>query len=210
MGPRMLTEDQKRSRLDISRYLLSRYEDDPEEFMDRVVTQDETWVHHFDPESKKQSMQWKHPGSPPPKKFKRVSSAGKVMASIFWDNQGVIMVDYLEEGRTINGAYYAEELRRLRQEIVRKRRGKLTRGVLLLQDNAPAHTSQVVMAAATECGFEVLPHPPYSPDLAPSDFYLFPKLKTNLRSRNFGSNEGVIDAVNEYLGTRMKTSILKG
>ena len=77
-------------------------------------------VHHFDPESKKQSMQWKHPGSPPPKKFKRVSSAGKVMTSIFWNNQGVTMVDYLEEGRTINGAYYAEELRRLRQEIVRK------------------------------------------------------------------------------------------
>ena len=57
------------------------------------MTQDETWVHHFDPESKKQSMQWKHPDSPPPlKKFKRVSSAGKVMDSIFWDNQGVIMV----------------------------------------------------------------------------------------------------------------------
>ena len=52
---------------------------------------------------------------------------------------------------------------------MRKRRGKLTRDVLLLQDNAPAHTSQVAMAAATECGFEVLPHPPYSPDLAISD-----------------------------------------
>ena len=127
--------------------------------MDRVVTQDETWVHHFDLESKKQSMQWKHPGSPPPKKFKRVSSAGKVMASIFCNNQGVIMVDYLEEGPMINGAYYAEELRRLHQEIVRKRRGKLTRGVLLLLNNAPAHKSQVAMAAATECGFEVLPHP---------------------------------------------------
>ena len=132
------------------------------------------------------------------------------MASIFWDNQGVIMVDYLEEGRTINGAYYAEELRRLRQEIVRKRRGKLTRGVLLLQDNAPAHTSQVAMAAATECGFEVLPHPPYSPDLAPSDFYLFPKLKTNLRGRNFGSNEGVIDAVNEYLGDQDEDFYFEG
>ena len=45
--PRMLTEDQKRSRLDISRYLLSHYEDDPEEFMDRVVTQDETWVQNL-------------------------------------------------------------------------------------------------------------------------------------------------------------------
>ena len=148
--PRMLTEDQKRSRLDISRYLLSRYEDDPEEFMDRVVTQDGSRDHHFDPESKKQSMQWKHHFSPPPKKFRRVSSAGKVIASTFWDNQGVIMVDYLEEGRTINGAYYAEELRRLRQEIVRKGREKLTRGVLLLHDNASAHTSQVAMAAGSK------------------------------------------------------------
>ena len=95
----MLTEDQKRSMIDISRYLLASYEDDSEELMDRVVTQDETLVHHFDPESKKQSMQWKHHGSPPHKKFKRVSSAGKVMASVFWDNQGVTMVNYLEKGK---------------------------------------------------------------------------------------------------------------
>ena len=61
---RMLTKDQKKSRLDISKYLLSLYDDDPEEFMHQVVIQDETWVHHFDPEAKKQSMQWKHPGSP--------------------------------------------------------------------------------------------------------------------------------------------------
>ena len=196
---RMLTDDLKRSRLDISRYLLSRYEDDPGDFIDRVVTQDETWVHHFDPESKMQSMQWKHPGLPPPKKFKRVSSAGKAMASVFWDSQGVIIIDYLEQGRTINGAYYAAELRRLLQEIARKRRRKLARGVLLLQDNAPAHTSQVVMTAATECGFEFLPHLPYSPDMALSDFYLFPKLKSNRRGTQFGSNEGVIAAVNEYL-----------
>ena len=89
--PRMLYDDQKRSRLDISRYLLSRYEDDPGDFIDLVVTQDETWVHHFEPESKMQRMQWKHPGSLPPNKFKRVSSAGTVMASVL----GVIMTDYL-------------------------------------------------------------------------------------------------------------------
>ena len=141
-------------------------------------------------------MQWKHPGSPPPKKFKRVSSAGKVMASVFWDSQGVIMIDYLEQGRAINDAYYAAELRCLRQEIAKKRRGKLTHGVLLLQNNAPAHISQVAMTAATECGFEVLPHPPYSPDMAPSHFCLFPKLKSNLHGTQFGSNEGIIAAVN--------------
>ena len=52
-------------------------------------------------------MQWQHPCSPPSKKFKRVSAAGKVMASLFYDSQGVIIVDYLEEGGMINGAYYA-------------------------------------------------------------------------------------------------------
>ena len=70
MVPRKLTDDQKRTRLDISRYLLFHYEDDPGDFIERVVTQDETWVHHFDLESKMQSKQWKHPGSPSPKKFK--------------------------------------------------------------------------------------------------------------------------------------------
>ena len=63
---------------------------------------------------------------------------------------------------------------------------------------------------ATECGFEVLPHPPYSPDMAPSDFYLFPKLKSNLRGTQFGSNEGIIAAVNEYLEDQEKDFYLEG
>ena len=67
-----------------------------------------------------QSKQWKHLGSPPPKKFKRVHSAEKLIASIFWESQGVIMIEYLEHGRTINGAYYAGKLRWLPQEIARK------------------------------------------------------------------------------------------
>ena len=107
--PRMLTDDQKRFRLDMSNYFLSRYEDDPGDFINRVVTKDETWVHHFDPESKKQSMRWKHPGSvTPPNKFKKASSAGKVMALAFEESQGVIMIDYFQQSRTINGAYYEE------------------------------------------------------------------------------------------------------
>ena len=122
------------------------------------------------------------------------------MASIFGDSQGVIMIDYLEQGCMTNGAYHAGELRWLRQEIARKRQGKLTCCVLLLQDNAPAHTSQVAMTAATECGFEILPHLPYSPDMAPSDFYLFPKLKSHLLGTQYGSNEDVISVVNAGKG----------
>ena len=91
------------------------------------------------------------------------------------------------------------ELRRVHQEIVKERRVKLTRGVLLLQGNAPAYTSQVTMAVATKCSLQVLSHPPYSPDLAPSDFYLFPYLITYLRYRQFWSKK---DAVDEYLWDR--------
>lgn len=137
--------------------------------------------------------------SPPPKKFKQTASVGKVMASVFWDSEGVIMIDYLEKGKTINGEYYASELTKLKTAIKEKRRGKLRAGVLLLQDNAPAHTAQVAVAEAAKCGFELLPHPPYSPDLAPSDFYLFPKLKSHLRGHHFGNNDDVIDAVEEFL-----------
>ena len=88
------------------------------------------------------------------------------------------MIDYLKQGRTINGAYYAGEVIRLhvRQEITRKRQGKLTRGVLLLQDNVPVHTSQVAMTIATECGFEIRPHPPFLLIWHLLTFYLFPKL----------------------------------
>ena len=79
-----------------------------------------------------------------------------------------------------------------------------------LQDYAPAYTMQVAMAAAAKCGFQVLPHPLYSPDLALSDFCLFLRLKTNLRGRNFESNEGVIDAVNEYLGDQDEDFCFEG
>jgi hypothetical protein len=65
----------------ILRYLCFLYEGEPD-YIYRLLAHDEIWVHHFDPESKKPSMQWKHSGSPPPKKFKRVPSAGKMMASI--------------------------------------------------------------------------------------------------------------------------------
>ena len=92
-------------RQDISKYLLSRYGDDPSDFIKRVVTQDETCVHHFDDGRVKNAEQtMEAPWLTPPKKFKRVHSVGKVMTSIFWDSQEVIMVDYLEQGRTINGA----------------------------------------------------------------------------------------------------------
>jgi len=63
---------------------------------------DETWLYHYDPETKQQSMEWQHSGSPRPKKFRVQKSAGKVLASIFWDQDGILLIDYLPNGHTIN------------------------------------------------------------------------------------------------------------
>jgi len=93
--------------------------------------------------------------------IRKIASAGKVIACVFWDSEGVLMTDYLERGKTVTGIYYAESLRKLYAAIKHKRRGKLRQGVLLHHDNAPAHTSAVAMAAIRECGFELLNHPPY-------------------------------------------------
>ena len=74
----------------------------------------------------------------------------------------------------------------------------------------PIHTAPVAAAEAANCGFELLPHAPYSPDLAPSDFYLFPKLKTHLRGHHFGNNNEVIHAVEEYLEAQDATFFRDG
>jgi histone-lysine N-methyltransferase SETMAR len=208
--PRMLTADMKRVRLQTSRDNLDLYRADPAKFHRRYVTMDETWAHHFDPETKQQGMQWKHPTSPPLVKFRRTASAGKVMASVFWDSEGVLMIDYLQKGKTVTGVYYAELIRKLREEIKKKRRGKLAQRVLLHHDNAPAHTSHIAMAAIHECGFELLCHPPYSPDLAPSDFHLFRLLKDSLRGQVFESDEVVIQAINDWVEGQEQTLFLEG
>ena len=94
--PRLLTPAQKHTRLVMSQANLSFFEMNLDSFLEHFLTQNECWVHHFEAETRQQSMQWKHPSSPP-KKAKVVSSAGKVMASVFWDAKGIMFIDYLQK-----------------------------------------------------------------------------------------------------------------
>jgi hypothetical protein len=82
--------------------------------MDLIVTGDNTWVLHFTPESKQQSMVWKHPGSPVTKKFRRTPSIGKLMVTVFWDRRGPLLLDFMPRGVTINAYIYCGTLARLR------------------------------------------------------------------------------------------------
>ena len=157
------------------------------------MTMDDTWIHHFTPESDRQSAEWTAANESHSKRPKTQTSTGKVFASVFWDAQGILFIDYFENGRTINSKYYIALLVRLKEEIAKKRpQMKKKKKVLFHQDNTPCHKSIVRMAKLYELHFELLLHPPYSPDLAPSDYRLFADLKRMLQGKRFGSTEGVI------------------
>ena len=98
--------------------LLKRCRSKENDFLLRLVTVDEIWVHYFEPRNKAQSRQSVGPRS---KKFKMQPSAGKVMATVFWDAQGVIMLDFQAKKSTITGAYYANLLNQLKTVIREKR-----------------------------------------------------------------------------------------
>ena len=119
--------------------------------------------------------------------------------TLFWDSKSPLLVDILPDKKTINGEYYANLLVQLRKTIKDKRWGKVSKGVLLLHNNAPPHKSKVAQAALRQCNFEELAHPPYSSDLAPSDFHVFRKLKLNLKGKRFLTKDEVITAVWEWL-----------
>ena len=170
--PQLLTIDQKHIRVTTSEQNLAYFNCNLKEFLHRFVTMDETWIHHYTPKSGEVLKQWVKPGESAPKRLKTQQSAGKVLASVFWDAHGVIFIDYFQKGSIISGAYYAALLDRLVDEI-RKKRPHLKKKILFHDNNAPSHTSNITQAKKHELRFESRPHPPYSPDPDPSDYYLF-------------------------------------
>ena len=151
--PKSLSDDQMATRASVCSALLKRFRS-KDDFLLRLVTVDETQP-----------------------------SAGKVMATVFWDAKG-IMLDFLPKRSTITGVYYANLLDQLRTAIHDKCQGNLSKGVLLQHDNAGVHTCKDAMAAVGRNGHVLIPHSAYLPDLAPGDFFLFPNLnKTYHRDR---------------------------
>src|SRR5258705_3520459 len=165
--PKDLTPQQRLRRVEDCTALLNMYDADSEAFFRRLVTGDESWQHCYESETKEQSKQWMDAGSAPPVKCLATPSASKRMATVFWDTEGIILIDWLPSGATINGPRHVLTLRRLRRAIQQKRPGKWTSGVLLQHDNARPHTSAYTMSNIASLGFQSIPHPPYSPDVAP-------------------------------------------
>ncbi len=113
------------------------------------------------------------------------------------DSQGVILVDCLKGGETMNSNRFCQLLSMLYDKLQKARPGTFARDTLLLYDNAPPHRASNDFAKSL--GFEVLPHAAYSPDLSPCDFYLFSAMKREMKGREFDSDEHVADFAVEWL-----------
>ena len=122
-----------------------------------------------------------------------------IIMTIFWDCEGVLLVNFLPCGTTINSPYYASLLHRLRSSILKKRRRKLRRSVLLLHDNASVHKSNIAQTSIQYTGFTESNHSTDSPDLAPRDYHQFSNVKNFFRGRNFERADESIMTLNHYL-----------
>ncbi|CAK9802842.1 Histone-lysine N-methyltransferase SETMAR [Anthophora quadrimaculata] len=114
----------------------------------------------------------------------------KIMLSIWWDYKGVVYFELLPNNQTINSDVYCQELMKL-EETIKEKRPELAnrKGIVFHHDNARPHTSLATRTKLLELGWEVMSHPPYSPDLAPSDYHLFRSLQNFLNGNNFSNND---------------------
>ena len=183
--PRLLTNDQKENRVQISQELLTNASGNYN-FLKNIITGDETWVYGYDVETKMQSSQWVGKGSPRPKKARMCRSKIKVMLTVFFYWKGIVHHEFVPAGQMVNQHLYVKVLTRLREAVRRKRPVLWTNKIWMLHhDNAPAHSVLLILNYLAKHQTSIVPHPPYSPDLAQADFFSISKLKTPLKGRRF-------------------------
>jgi hypothetical protein len=135
-------------------------------------------IYEYVIELKSRSKEWKHKNSPRPKKARKSGSKITVMLIVFFDCHGIVHHEFIPEGETVNADFYMEVSKRLRDRVHCVRLNlQGDNGWILHQDSAPSHTALIVREFLACNSVTVMDHPPYSPDLAPCSFFLFPKCK---------------------------------
>ena len=204
--PRVLTQEQKnfRTRLCNENLALLRHDKD---LLERIITTDKSWFSVFEPVTKQESSIWTRKGGARLKKALRSRLTKKTMLVLFFDTAGVVHLEFLPRGQTVNTDAWLAILGRLKESIHRKRpvmwrggfQGNKDKDFLLHMDNAPSHVAVRSLAFYGENDFELLSHPAYSPDLAPCDFWAFPYLKAQMRGTRYGTIQELQQAIKTLL-----------
>jgi hypothetical protein len=195
---RQLTPELKEWRMGACKEILGRYQTEGDVFLQRIIIDDESWAHYFQPETKTASKDWRYPNLPNSNKFRALPSAAQVMLTLFWDSKGLILEHYMSKGTTVTSSSYCDLLvNHLKSAIRFKRCGLLATGVLLLHDNARLHTAHTTITKIKDLRYERLPRPPYSQGLTPSYVHMFGALKDELSGRNFRCGKKVQEDVHD-------------
>ena len=188
--PALLNANHWRQRFEASQSMLRIIRRHPG-FLKRIVTMDETWVYMYDPAMKIQCSQWLRTGDPRPSIPKRALAVGKCMMVTFCDWKGMIYREFVR-GRTVDTTLFLQILGRFEGAL---RRSRPRQRRYLHMDNASPHTSRDTQLHLLFTGMRTITHPPYSPDLAPSDFWLYPRIKKGLKGRRFATLDKLEEAV---------------
>ncbi|UYV74262.1 hypothetical protein LAZ67_11002704 [Cordylochernes scorpioides] len=184
--PHELSERQQERRLVTCEGLLARHE--KKSFLHRIVTSGEKSIHFSNP---MRQRSWGLLGQFLKQKPRPNRLGKKAMLCVWWDQTGVIYFKLLKPGETVNTSRYEQQMHSLREALneirpeLREKHNKL----ILQHDNAPAHNATVVKNTIKDLGWELLPLPPYSPDLAPSDYHLFTSLGHALKNQEFSNSD---------------------
>ncbi|KAM5283286.1 methionine-R-sulfoxide reductase B2, mitochondrial isoform 1-T1 [Hipposideros larvatus] len=178
-------------RINICNMLMKHEENDL--FVKQLITGDEKWIVYNNVVHKRS---WSRCDDLPETTSKADIHQRKVMLSVWWDFRGVVFFELLPRNQTINSNVYCQQLDSLNESIIQKCSELVNcKGVMFHRDNARPHTNLITHQKLLMLGWDVLPHPPYSPDLAPSNFHLFHSLQNSLCGITFNSDE----AVNQHL-----------
>ena len=178
--PRDLTPHQKQERVRICRANLAKFQSDSWRACN-IITGDETWIYCRHIGRKDANAQWIGQGQKPKTVVRRGQYEPKMLFSIFFKSNGWLWMHAADSGQTIDGNYYIDNcLEPTIKELKKQRPISGVKGIKLLHDNAKPHVAVEVKNFLKEEGISVMPHPPYSPDLSPCDFWLFDYIKQNL------------------------------
>ena len=203
--PRLLTDEQKQSRVRLASQVIEKYDKCDPRRLEEIVTGDETWIYHFQPNSKAKNKVWVSSEGDRSVIACRCKTSNHMLYAIFFDSKGPVLQIPVPKGSSVTGKFYRESVLTQLVDFYPKRRPRTdVRGVKLLHNNAPAHISAIVQEYLKESGLDVLDHPPYSPDLSPCDFWLFPRLKEMLPGHRFESRCGIGSVVYQCLQRILK------
>jgi len=130
------------------------------------------------------------------------------MLCVWWNSKGLVYFEVLDSGQTVTADLYQGQLDRVEQAL--RRRGVDTVSTKFLHDNARPHVAKITSQKIEELGWELLPHPPYSPDLAPSDYHLFRSMQHSLAEKKFENREEVQIWVTNYFESQPAEFFARG